>query len=253
MLKQILRSIQPASLAPFERQGVDLFADRFPVHLYGEGTVRGTGGLRIIDEHCQTDVPGLYAAGDAATRELVAGATSGGGAQNSAWALTSGRTAGLAAAARARARQDGRRAGDAVRATGRAGLRPNGSPRAIDGAALLGAVQDETIGFDKALSRDGTKLAAGRDVLEQAWQELAAHGHADGLAQVASRELAAMAATARWVVAAALARDESRGMHMRTDRPDLAPGLGQRLLTGGLDTVWTRYETAVAAPAEIAA
>jgi hypothetical protein len=78
-LKPILRRIQPATIAPFERRGVRLFEDRFEVKLFGEGTVRGTGGLRIIDDDCQTTVRGLFAAGDAATRELVVGASSGGG------------------------------------------------------------------------------------------------------------------------------------------------------------------------------
>jgi hypothetical protein len=89
-LKTLLRRIQLASLTPFERRGLDIFQDRFPLRLFGEGRVRGTGGLKIIDDACRTSVSGLYAAGDSATRELVAGATSGGGAQNAAWALTCG-------------------------------------------------------------------------------------------------------------------------------------------------------------------
>jgi succinate dehydrogenase/fumarate reductase flavoprotein subunit len=76
LLKDKLRLIQPASPTPFDRKGLRIFEDRFEVKLFGEGTVRGTGGLRITDEACQTTVPGLFVASDAATRELVAGATS---------------------------------------------------------------------------------------------------------------------------------------------------------------------------------
>ena len=65
-LKSILRRIQPASPTPFERLGLDIFGDRFEIKLFREGTVRGTGGLQIVDEHCQTSLPGLYAAGDSA-------------------------------------------------------------------------------------------------------------------------------------------------------------------------------------------
>lgn len=83
-LRTVLRDIQPASMTPFERKGVNLFEQRFEMKLFAEGTIRGVGGLRIIDEECRTTVDGLFAAGDAATRELIAGATSGGGAQNSA-------------------------------------------------------------------------------------------------------------------------------------------------------------------------
>src|SRR6516165_4346008 len=68
-LKSILHLIQPATLAPFERKGVKIFEDRFKVKLFGEGTVRGTGGLRVMGAHCETSVEGLYAAGDTATRE----------------------------------------------------------------------------------------------------------------------------------------------------------------------------------------
>ncbi len=123
LLKRILPRIQPTSPTPFERSGLSIFEDRFEVKLDGEGTIRGTGGIRIVDENCQTPVPGLFAAGDAATRELVAGATSGGGAQNSAWALTSGLAAGTAASALAR--QEGRRSGEPARPVGQAGLRPS--------------------------------------------------------------------------------------------------------------------------------
>ncbi len=239
-LKQLLRRIQPASLPPFERRGLELFRDRFEIRLFGEGTVRGTGGIRIVDDNCGTEVRGLYAAGDAATRELIAGATSGGGAQNSAWALTSGQIAGAGAALWSR--QHGRRSAEAGRPSGTVGLRPSGTPRALDVTPMLRAAQDPTVGYDKALWRSADKLDAARLPLDEAWRELAAHGHAEGLEQVALREHAAMVASARWVVAAASARTESRGMHMRTDRPDLAPALTSRLLTGGLDEVWTQFE-----------
>ncbi|HEY0270551.1 MAG TPA: FAD-binding protein [Sphingomonas sp.] len=241
-LRAILRDIQPASLTPFERKGVSLFEQRFEVKLFGEGTVRGVGGLRIVDEACRTTVQGLFAAGDAATRELIAGATSGGGAQNAAWALTSGHIAGQAAARDAL----GRRSRETAHPVGRAGLRPASHGRDVDGRAILDAVQAETIAYDKALWRNAPSLLDSRDTLDRAWRELADHARADGIAQVAVRELAAMTATARWSVAAALARDESRGMHVRTDRPDMAPAQASRLLVGGLDEIWTRPETSTA-------
>lgn len=244
-LRTILRDIQPASLTPFERRGVSLFDERFEVKLFGEGTVRGVGGLRIIDEHCQTTVPGLFAAGDASTREAVAGATSGGGAQNSAWALTSGHYAGAGAAHHTR--RIGRRAGETARALGQAGLRPLSTAHAIDGHALLQTVQAQTIAYDKALWRSGSSLAASTDLLDGAWRELTDHGEAGEADRVALRELAAMTATARWCVAAALARDESRGMHSRTDRPGSAPERAHRLLTGGLDSIWIRPDVPASA------
>ena len=76
-----LPSIQPNFKLGFDRLGIDPFRDRFEITLRSEGTIRGTGGLRVMGSDCQTSVAGLFAAGDVATRELVAGATSGGGAQ----------------------------------------------------------------------------------------------------------------------------------------------------------------------------
>jgi succinate dehydrogenase/fumarate reductase flavoprotein subunit len=64
----------------------------------------------------------------------------------------------------------------------------------------------------------------------------------EGLDQVAARETAALVATARWSTAAALAREESRGLHARADAPGLSSHGARRLSTGGLDEVWTRYE-----------
>jgi hypothetical protein len=56
-LRPILHRIQPLTSATFARAGVDLFTQRFPVKLFGEGTIRGTGGLRIADEACRTTTP----------------------------------------------------------------------------------------------------------------------------------------------------------------------------------------------------
>ena len=49
---------QPNFFLPFDRAGIDPFTQRFPVTLRLEGTVRGTGGLRIVDDNCATTVPG---------------------------------------------------------------------------------------------------------------------------------------------------------------------------------------------------
>lgn len=97
-----MRKAQPNFFLSFDRAGIDPFTQRFPITLRLEGTVRGTGGIRIIDYTCATTVPGLYAAGDAATRELICGGFTGGGSHNAAWALSSGYWAGKSAAEFAR-------------------------------------------------------------------------------------------------------------------------------------------------------
>ena len=98
------------------------------------------------------------------------------------------------------------------------------------------------LAYDKALWRRRETLDASRAVLDDAWGELTAHRRGEGLGSVAARETAAMTAAARWCVAAASTREESRGMHSRTDAPETRPETASRLLVGGLDEVWTRYE-----------
>lgn len=248
-LKPILRRIQPATPPPFERRGVDLFTDRFEVTLFGEGTVRGSGGLRIVDEGCQTTVRGLFAAGDTATRELVTGAVSGGGAVNSAWALTSGLLAGEAAANLAR--RDGRRAGGDARPVGQAGLRPAQAVRPVDSEAAIRLAGEQIVSPQKALWRSAQSLLQSQALLDDIWREISAHAAGEDLGQIGAREAAAVTASARWCNAAALARAESRGMHLRADAPEANPAYARRLLVGGLGTIWTRYERR--APAEAAA
>ena len=242
-LQEAMQHIQPAFMLAFKRLGIDPYSQRFEVTLHGEGTVRGIGGLRIADEACQTTVRGLYAAGDAASRELIAGATSGGGNQNSAWALSSGVWSGRAAAARAQAA--GAHVAGATRALGRAGLRPERNAKTaaqLDTQALVQTVKDELLPYDKVMFRHGQRLTLSLARLEQAWTEIKDHLQASGSSAVVARETAALVASARFSYGAALRRTESRGMHQREDHPSSEPGFDRRLLVGGLDRVWTRFE-----------
>jgi succinate dehydrogenase/fumarate reductase flavoprotein subunit len=68
------------------------------------------------------------------------------------------------------------------------------------------------------------------------------HLHGEGTAAVQARETAALVASARWSYGAASVRTESRGMHQREDRPETDPRLARRLLVGGLERLWTRFE-----------
>lgn len=246
-LPPVLRRIQPLTTAAFERRGIDLWRDRFPVKLYGEGTIRGTGGLRIVDDHCRTSVPGLFAVGDAATRELVAGAISGGGAVNAAWALSSGRIAGAAAARQARSTIPGvGKVGRGKIGSGRVGLHPRRAVRPLDLRAISASAGDEVHHYDKAFWRRDQILTASAAMLDDHWQALADYGRAQGRELVELRAVAAMTATARWVTAAALARTETRGIHHRDDARTIDPAQSHRLLVGGLDKVWTRPERVAA-------
>ena len=76
--------------------------------------------------------------------------------------------------------------------------------------------------------------------LEELWTEVRGPTGVGTREMVRARELVAMVATARWMFDAALARRESRGMHLRTDHRDLDPAQQRRLLSGGLERTWVR-------------
>ncbi|MCW2247920.1 succinate dehydrogenase/fumarate reductase flavoprotein subunit [Azospirillum fermentarium] len=229
-----LRRSQPNCFLPFDRLGIDPFTQRFPVGLRLEGTVRGTGGIRLTDETCATGVPGLYAAGDAATREEIGGASTGAGGPNASWAIATGALSGAAAAVFARTAGTGR----ALRAIGGAGLRPSDGGSAIAADEVVRAVQAEMLPPERNLFRTGAGLDASRDRLDGVWTEIAARPLSGDPVRV--REAAAMAATARWIVASARQRPETRGINRRTDRPLTDPDQARRILSGGLGRVWAR-------------
>ena len=76
--------------------------------------------------------------------------------------------------------------------------------------------------------------------IEAVWREVRAHLAGEGPGQLRAREVASVTAAARWSLAAALARTESRGMHRRRDLPERDDALEASLLVGGLDEVAIR-------------
>lgn len=237
-VQQRMRAGQPNFFLQFDRRGIDPFTDRFEVTMLAEGTVRGTGGIDIVDDHCATSVPGLFAAGDAATRERICGGFTGGGSHNAAWAMSSGSWAGTGAARFARTAAPGNAA--ELRPAGRAGLRP---PRrsTLDASGVLAAARDELIPVEKNLLRSGPGLQNALDELESLWTAVSYGLGADsGDEKVKARQAAAITAVGRWIYHSALARTETRGMSKRSDHPDLDPSQHHHILTGGLDAVWTR-------------
>jgi succinate dehydrogenase/fumarate reductase flavoprotein subunit len=235
-----MRLGQPNFFLPFDRMRINPFTDRFPITLLLEGTVRGTGGVRVVDDNCSTGVAGLYVAGDAATRELICGGFTGGGSHNSAWAMSSGTWAGTAAARHSAALGTTAKRRKLI-GTGQAGLRPTGTAGdADDYREVVRTVQDQVHPYDKNYLRRGDVLAHALADLDIAWATARAHLRGgDGASVLGARQAAAMLAHARWMYTAALARPESRGMHKRLDHPQADPQLRQRLLVGGLDDLWT--------------
>jgi succinate dehydrogenase/fumarate reductase flavoprotein subunit len=237
--REAMRFAQPNFFLPFDRMGIDPFTQRFPVTLRLEGTVRGTGGLRIVDESCGTNVPGLYAAGDAATRELICGAFTGGGSHNAAWAMSSGTWAGRGAADYAGQQTQAPQA----RRAGGAGL-VSGRHSALDPATLIRRVQDEVFPTQKNYFRSADRLLESLDHLDRLWLCARAADAASPEQAVKTREAVSMLAVARWMYRSALARTETRGMHRREDHAATDPAQHHYLTVGGLDEVWTASRAA---------
>jgi succinate dehydrogenase/fumarate reductase flavoprotein subunit len=249
-VQQHMRASQPNFFLPFDRTGIDPFTDRFPVTLRLEGTVRGTGGLRIVNDDCATSVPGLYAAGDAATRELICGGFTGGGSHNAAWAMSSGGWAGQGAADYAR--QIGPATKRSLSRAGTVALRARAS-RAFSPADLTRAVRDEVFPYELNYFREAGRLGGALRRLDALWTEASSADAANASDVLRAREGAAMLATARWMYRSALARQESRGMHRRDDFPDQDDRRRHYITSGGLDEVWTSFRPhAAAAYAEAA-
>jgi succinate dehydrogenase/fumarate reductase flavoprotein subunit len=232
-----MRAAQPNFFLPFDRAGIDPFTQRFPVTLRLEGTVRGTGGLRITNETCATTVPGLFAAGDAATRELICGGFTGGGSHNAAWAMSSGHWAGRGAADHARAVRSAVRR--QVRRSGGVALAGDGD-HALDSRALVRVVQSQVFPYETNYFRAGERLETSLTVLDDHWEQARRVAPASRADAPKAREAAAMLATARWMYRSALARTETRGMHRRQDHTAADPAQRHAFASGGLDEVWVR-------------
>jgi len=237
-LRPVMRAAMPNFFMVLDKLRVNPFEQRYPIDFVLEGTVRGTGGLHLSDADCSTGVPGLYAAGDTASREVLVGAATGAGAPNAAWAVSSGTWAGRAAAEHARLHGS---APQPLTAAGRSGLTPNAG-RGPSAQELERAVQAELLPIEKNGFRSESGLSRSLGVLDGLWTDAAASGSDDLRERARLRESVAMLAMARWAYASALVRTETRVMHTRVDHPELDPAQTQRILCGGLDQVWTERD-----------
>jgi len=240
-MQELLRLQQPNFMNAFDKAGIDPFADKWEITLLLEGTMRGVGGVRIAGKGCETTVEGLYAAGDAATRELNCGAFTGGAGPNMTWAIGSGNIAGWAAADYARGA--GRAAAERkARGTGRAGLAAvKDTPPSWDAAAVVKGVQEEIFPIEKNIFRTEKTLIGSLARLNQLWAQVQGNpDQADARSLIRSREAVSLLAAARWTYFAGLERKETRGMHKRMDYPQIDPAQRHYLAVGGLDRLWTR-------------
>ncbi|BAZ33519.1 fumarate reductase/succinate dehydrogenase flavoprotein-like protein (plasmid) [Cylindrospermum sp. NIES-4074] len=242
-VKAVIEKSHFIAFLPYKKAGIDPYTERVPVTLVFEGTVRGTGGIRIVNDSCGTKVPGLYAAGDAASREFLAGLASGGGGPNAAWAISTGQWAGEGAAAFAKSL--GAHANDrVVHPAGQAGLRSQSpTSETFDSEAIAHGVQAEIFPLEKNHFRSEPGLLDSLAKLETLWQQVKGNPKQDTVRDMEfSRRAAALTAVARWAYFSALHRQETRSEHIRVDYPETDPNQLYYQATGGLDRLWVRRD-----------
>ena len=259
-VKAVIEKSHFIAFLPYTKAGIDPYTERVPVTLVLEGTVRGTGGIRIVNDNCATKVPGLYAAGDAASREFLAGLASGGGGPNAAWAISTGQWAGVGAADFAKSL--GAHANERVaRPAGQVGLRsptvggtpsplagrspssPSPTSETFDSEAIVHGVQAQMFPLEKNYLRSEQGLLDSLAKLETLWQQVQENPKQDTVRDVEfSRRAAALTAVARWAYFSALHRTETRSEHIRVDYPETDPNQRYYQATGGLDKLWVRRD-----------
>jgi len=242
-VKAVIEKSHFISFLPYKKAGIDPYTERVPVTLILEGTVRGTGGIRIVDDSCGTKVPGLYAAGDAASREFLAGLASGGGGPNAAWAISTGQWAGVGAATFAKSL--GAQANERIaRSAGQVGLRsPSPTSETFDSEAIVRGVQGEMFPLEKNYLRSEPGLLDSLAKLETLWQQVQGNPKQDTVRDVEfSRRAVALTAVARWAYFSALHRTETRSEHIRVDYPETDPNQRYYQATGGLERLWVRRD-----------
>ncbi len=246
-----MRRSQPNFFLPFDRMRIDPFTQHFAVTLRLEGTVCGTGGLNFGDETCATSVPGLYAAGDAATRELVCGGFTGGGGHNAAWAMSFGFWAGAGAADHAR--QSASRGPRTLPHGGLHGGWRDGGGTSLDANVLIRAMQDEVFSTRRNWTRCADLLDDSLARLDALWTRVREAPPPDRANRLRVREATAMLAMSRWMYRSASARTETRGMARREEHKSVDPQQRHQLLCGGLDEVWVNPHAVAWTAQEVAA
>ncbi len=202
------------------RSGQDLFADRTQWHPGFNGSVSGSAGVYFTDTTMAASVPGLFVAGDAATRGYVVGASSGITFLNLAWANGSGYAAGVGAGVFA---QDSGQAAlsDAYWQCELAGaLRPMQRMDGLLPDAVYGQLQTQAMPPEVNIFREGARMRQALAHVRTLQQEAVPRLYAPDFHElVKCYEVEATALTTALMYEAALLRTESRGWHFREDHP----------------------------------
>jgi L-aspartate oxidase len=205
----------PNVTAACRAAGVDPVRQPIPVV---PGAHYSCGGV-VTDVHGQTELPGLFAAGEVARTGMH-------GANRLA---SNSLLEGLVVGGRA-----GKAAADHALETGRMSAT---APEPLAHTASKRRELQTAMTRDASVVRDGAGL--------QRLSETLSGARIRAVERRRDFEDVALTLTARAVAAAALARNESRGCHHRADYPDTAPELGRSIVVRLADTVCAEALAAV--------
>ena len=207
------------------RSGQDLFAERTQWHPGFNGSVSGSAGVYFTDTTMAASVPGLYVAGDAATRGYVVGASSGITFLNLAWANGSGYAAGEGAGVFAQ--DSGREAlsGANWECELTEALRPMERTNGLLPDVVYGQLQSQAMPPEVNIFREGERMQRALAHIRTLQQEAVPRLFAPDFHElVKCYEVEATALTTALMYEAALLRTESRGWHYREDFPQRDDG-----------------------------
>lgn len=220
--RRLAGELMPNLKLALEKGGIDLFADQHKVIPAFSGTSSASPAGAWIDDTGQTSVPGLFAAGDSASKGLVTGSCVGISGVSLAWANFTGHMAGQSAAAYAREAGQAKKVDGDVKA--RLLLSPLDRKTARRPGEILRALGDEMARADVSLIRSGARLvsALGK-VSTWRWELDNMFGAEDPHDLMIWHEARSALTVAEATLLAAMERRESRGGHYREDYPDLDP------------------------------
>lgn len=216
----LLKPMWPLTYRRFKELGVDLYREKIEIACFAHAI---NGGIRI-DEHGESSVPGLYAAGEAASGPHGADRL---GGNMSVTCQVFGKRAGEAAAKRAKktasaavSPEEIRRETDALSAFGQLSRK--------DADEILRQLQQSS---DAALLivREGPALEQYLNTLSGLEEQLRAGTAAEPVPVERVLELQNLIDTGRMIAESALARRESRGSHYRRDFPELDPNFSHMI------------------------
>lgn len=232
LLAEFARSVS-SIYEHFNKIGVDPFTEKFPLELRYEGLIRATGGI-LVNDHAETNVPGLFAAGDVTDRTKLTGAAMSGAGPAIAWCVVSAEWA--ANAAVVYANETGKKE-TKTQALGSLGIRPIKKSDFTPASIILSGVQAEILPIEKNVFRTLNGINSSLKSLDVLWAN-AREGLGAGVANLLqSRESAAMLASARWIYTAAQTRRETRGLHRLVEYPEQDPAQLDRIIVSGLDNI----------------